>query len=251
MNASQKGRRRALVTGGARRLGRAIAKGLAGAGYDVFISYRSSPAEAQETVRQLAALGSASCAHQADLSRERATLGLAAAFAKRHRELDLLVNSASTFEKGSLLELSTGEWDRTMAVNARAPFLLVRELAPLLRAARGSVVNLADLSAYRPWPAFPAHSVSKAALLHLTRAMAASLAPLARANAVVPGLVLPPDDWSPEKVRRSAENVALRRPGTPDDIVQAVLYLASARYVTGSALAVDGGSVEGMSQPPE
>jgi len=132
-----------------------------------------------------------------------------------------------------------------MALNVRAPHLLVRAAAPLLRASKGNVVNITDLAAFQPWTERPHHAVSKAALAHLTRIQARVLAPEVRVNAVAPGAVLPPDDLSAERRQALAAATPLKRLGTPEDVVQAVLYLAGAPFVTGEILVVDGGRLLG------
>ena len=129
-----------------------------------------------------------------------------------------------------------------MAVNLRAPFLLVRETAELLRASRGSVINIVDLAALQPWTGYPAHSVSKAALLHLTRVTARRLAPEVRVNAIAPGAVLLPAHFSEVDAERVRERVPLGRIGDPEDVVSAVRFLAGAEYVTGEVIVVDGGA---------
>ena len=167
----------ALVTGGGVRVGRAIALGLVESGYDLVVSYNSSATGAAEVATAAARLGRRVHPVQADLSREEDVVRLAHSVADRFGGLDLLVNSASSFVANDLLAVTVEEWDAVMAVNLRAPFLLVRETAALLRAARGSVVNIVDLSALQPWTSHPHHSVSKAGLLHLTKVMARALAP--------------------------------------------------------------------------
>ena len=231
----------ALVTGGGIRVGRAIALGLAENGYDLVVSFNRSSAGADEVALAARQRGGRALAVQADLSRESGALALAAAVRDEFGRLDLLVNSASNFVANDLLQVTVDEWEAVMAVNLRTPFLLVRETADLLRAARGSVVNIVDLSALRPWTSHPHHSVSKAALLHLTRVMALRLAPEARANAIAPGDVLPPDFWTDEQVAAVRESVPLNRIGTPEDVLAAVRFLARADYVTGEVIAVDGG----------
>ena len=231
----------ALVTGGGIRLGRAIALGLAGSGYDLVVSYNRSGAGADAVAVDARSFGARVLTVRADLSRESEAVALAAAARDEYGRLDLVVNSASSFVAADLLDVTGEEWDAVMAVNLRAPFLLVRETADLLRAARGSVVNIVDLSALRPWTSHPHHSVSKAALLHLTRVMALRLAPEARANAIAPGDVLPPEHWNDERVAAVREAVPLKRVGTPDDVVAAVRFLARADYVTGEVIVVDGG----------
>ena len=166
----------ALVTGGGVRVGRAIAQALAAKGYDLLVSYNASPAGAAEVAAAARQAGRRAHAVSADLSREEDVVGLAREAGKRFGRLDLLVNSAASFVANDLLDVTTDEWNAVMAVNLRAPFLLTRETADMLRAARGAVVNIVDLSALRPWTSHPHHSVSKAGLLHLTRVAARHLA---------------------------------------------------------------------------
>ncbi len=231
----------ALVTGGGVRVGRAIALGLAESGYDLVASYHTSEAPAAEVRERVQGFGQRVRLVRADLSRESEVVLVARAVAETFGRLDLLVNSASTYVSNDLLKVTAEEWDAVMAVNLRAPFLLVRETADLLRAARGSVVNVVDLSAFQAWNAYPHHSVAKAGLLHLTRVMARSLAPGARANAVAPGHVLPPESYGKAKIERARQRIPLGRVGSPDDVVDAVRFLARAQYVTGEVVVVDGG----------
>ena len=231
----------ALVTGGGVRVGRAIALGLVESGYDLVVSYNSSGTGAAEVATAAAHLGRRVHPAQADLSCEEDVVRLARSVADRFGRLDLLVNSASSFVANDLLAVTVEEWDAVMAVNLRAPFLLVRETAELLKATRGSVVNIVDLSALQPWTSHPHHSVSKAGLLHLTKVMARALAPHVRVNAVAPGHVLPPEDLSPADIERDRRRVPLGRIGIPDDVVGAVRFLAGADYVTGEVIVVDGG----------
>jgi len=235
----------ALVTGGAVRLGRAIALGLAGAGYDLVISYQASAPEARSLAEEVATLGRRCEIVRADLRVPEAAETLIGAVESAHGRLDLLVNSAATFDPTPLLDVDADRWDATMAVNLRAPHLLVRAAAALLEQSRGSVVNLTDLAAYQAWTEHPHHAVSKAGLDHLTRVQARVLAPHVRVNAIAPGAVLPPSDWSEERVVALASRAALRRLGSPEDVVGAVLYLAGAQYVTGHTLVVDGGRLLG------
>jgi pteridine reductase len=235
----------ALVTGGAVRLGRAISLGLAEAGFDVALHYRASEAPALEASREIRALGRACATVRGDLGDPASADAVVAAVREAFGRLDLLVNSAAGFAPLSLADADADAWDRIMDVNVRAPHLLVRAAADLLRAAGGAVVNVVDLSAFQPWRDYPVHAVSKAALAHLTRVQARSLAPDVRVNAVAPGAVLPPDDYPPERVEELRVRAPLRAVGTPQDVVEAVLYLADARYVTGQILAVDGGRMLG------
>lgn len=243
------GQRVALVTGGAVRLGRAIALGLAEAGWDLVIGYATSAPASEDTRERIEAMGRSCLAVQADLSHPQGVATLADGVRTEHGRLDLLVNSAASFRGVPLLDVDAEEWSRVMDLNVRAPHLLVRALADLLRKARGSVVNLIDLSAFQAWTEYPHHAVSKASLAHLTRVQARALAPEVRVNAVAPGAVLPPDGWPEGRWQALAERAVLGKVGSPRDVVDAVLYLADAAFVTGQVLVVDGGRLLGPSGP--
>ncbi|MDP2955691.1 MAG: SDR family oxidoreductase [Longimicrobiales bacterium] len=240
----------ALVTGGAVRLGRAISVGLAEAGYDLVVHFRSSRGPADEVARVVEGLGRRCVAVRADLADPAAAPTLVDAARSAYGRLDLLVNSAASFDARPLLDVDAAAWDEVMDLNVRAVHLLVREAAPLLAATRGAVVNLVDLSAFQPWTEYPAHAVSKAALAHLTRVQARALAPDVRVNAVAPGAVLPPDGYPPERLEALRERTPLQTLGSPEDVVQAVIFLAGAAFVTGQILAVDGGRLLGPAGPP-
>lgn len=240
----------ALVTGGAVRLGRAITVGLADAGYDLVIGYRSSAEAAKDVVSEVEAAGRLCHAVQADLTDPAAAETLVDAVRKAFGRLDLVVNSAASFRSVPLMAVDAEEWDAVMALNVRAPHLIVRAAADLLREARGAVVNITDLSAFQAWREYPHHAISKAALAHLTRVQARTLAPTVRVNAVAPGAVMPPEEWEPERWDALAQFAPLNRLGKAEDVVQAVLYLAEADFVTGQILAVDGGRLLGPSGPP-
>jgi len=231
----------ATVTGGAVRVGRAISIGLAEAGYDLVVTYHTSAEPAEALSEEVASMGRRCVTLQVDLAEPAAAEAVAEAARAGFGRLDLLVNSAATFDAGPLLEVDAERWDAVMAVNVRAPHLLVRAAAPLLTGAHGCVVNIADLAAFQPWTEHPHHAVSKAALVHLTKIQARALAPAVRVNAVAPGSVLRPEGWSEERWLDVARRAPLGRPGTPGDVVGAVLYLAGADFVTGQVLTVDGG----------
>ena len=223
----------ALVTGAGVRVGRAIAEDLAGHGFTVAAHWHR-----HRPPRGLVAL-------RADLAAADGPDALARAFRAalpRARRLDLLVCSAAGFERRPLEEIDAASFDAQMDLNARAPLLLARALAPLLRRARGSIVNVADVGGgLVPWSGYAAYAASKAALVRLTECLALELAPTVRVNAVAPGTVLWPESY-PAKLRRElAARIPLRRAGTPGDVAAAVRDLADAPFVTGAVLPVDGG----------
>lgn len=238
----------ALVTGGAVRVGRAIALGLAEADFDLVVTFRSSADAAEETCREIRERGRACHAVQADLATREGPQAVVDAARHRFGRLDVVVNSAASFRSVPLMEVDAEEWDSVMDLNVRAAHLIVRAAADLLRTSGGSVVNITDLSAFHPWVAYPHHSVSKAALAHLTRVQARALGPHVRVNGIAPGAVLAPDDWSEERWAQRAEQAALKKTGSPQDVVDAVLYLVDAGFVTGHVIPVDGGRLLG---PPE
>jgi pteridine reductase len=228
--AARPARRVALVTGAGVRVGAAIARHLARHGWTVAGHYRS------HRPRGLAA------ALPADLAAPGGPDALAAAFRARFGRLDLLVNSAAGFEARPLRATDAAAFDAQMDLNARAPLLLTRALAPLLRRSRGAVVNVADVGGgLVAWRGYSAYVASKAALVRITEALALELAPAVRVNAVAPGTVLWPPWYGPARRRALARAIPLGRAGTPEDVAGAVRYLAEAPYVTGAVLPVDGG----------
>jgi NAD(P)-dependent dehydrogenase (short-subunit alcohol dehydrogenase family) len=230
----------ALVTGGARRVGRALSLGLAQNGVAIVVNYHRSAADAAETVEQIRALGGHAIAVQADVSSAAEAKRLIEETRRAFGRLDILVNNASLFERAPLLEIGEEDWDRVLGVNLKGPFFVTQAAVPMLRAAYGLVVNIADLSALQPWPSYSHHSVSKAGLVHLTRIQARALAPEIRANCIVPGTVLPPEGYQPNQ-EDGGDGHLTDHPGGPDDVVDALLYLVRARFVTGEWLVVDGG----------
>jgi NAD(P)-dependent dehydrogenase (short-subunit alcohol dehydrogenase family) len=227
----------ALVTGGAHRVGRALALALAGAGADIVVNYHTSADQARRTVADIERLGRRAIAVRADVSRADDVKHLVTATAHEFGRLDILVNSASLFERQPFADIAEADWDRVMAVNLKGPFLLSQAAAPLLREDGGVIVNIVDLSAMQPWPTFAHHAVSKAGLLHLTRVLARALAPDIRVNAISPGTVLPPEGMAED----GSERRVAAREGQPDDVAAALLYLIRSDFVTGENLLVDGG----------
>jgi NAD(P)-dependent dehydrogenase (short-subunit alcohol dehydrogenase family) len=233
--------RTALVTGGAVRVGRAISLVLAGAGARVVVHYNASEEPALRLLDEIRERGGSAEAVQADLRRHDAVTRLAAEVEERW-PVDLLVNNASTFPPEGLADVTRDLWEETIAVNLRAPFFLTQRLGSAMRARGGGViVNLGDLAGIQTWSGYAAHSISKAGLLHLTRVAARALAPEVRVVAVAPGTVLPPDDMDTDTIESLAARTPLRRIGSPEDVASAVLYLATADFVTGEVLVLDGG----------
>ena len=236
------------MTGAAHRLGRAIAAELARAGARVAVHYGSSRDRAERTVADLEAAGIEARAFGADLTRPEEVAGLIDRVHEGFGRLDVVVNSAASFVARPLEEIEAGEWDEVQALNLRAPFLLVRHAASLLRESDrdgepAAIVNISDLSALNLWTGFAHHGTSKAGLLHLTLVAARELAPAIRVNALVPGAILPPPGVDPEteEWRRRGERVPLGRTGRPDEVARAVRFLAESDFLTGVVLPVDGG----------
>jgi NAD(P)-dependent dehydrogenase (short-subunit alcohol dehydrogenase family) len=230
----------ALVTGGARRLGRALAVGLATRGYDIALHYNSSASGADAVVAEIERLDVSVMPFRADLTVPSSPSKLVSDAVTAMGRLDVVVNSAAVMLRTPVGSVTPEVWDSIMDLNLRAPFLIAQQAAAHLPDG-GVIVNVADLAAYETWPAYLPHGASKAALVYLTRALARVLAPKIRVNGVAPGTVLPPEDWDHAVTERLRESTPLRRWGTPDDVVQAVNYLIDARYVTGETILVDGG----------
>jgi pteridine reductase len=234
------GERVILVTGAGHRVGRALALGVARAGWRVAVHYHASAEPAAETVRLIRDGGGSAGALGADLSGPTAPAALVREVARTFGRLDAVVNSASIMEAMPLGEVTAERWDAVMNLNLRAPFLIAQEAARHLPEG-GSIINIADLAAFETWARFVPHGVSKAGLVYVTRALASLLAPRIRVNGVAPGTVLLPEWIDPATADRWAATTPLRRHGTPEDVVRAVLYLLDATYMTGETIIVDGG----------
>jgi len=231
-----------LVTGAAKRLGRAIALDLAGAGYDVALHYSTSEIEAGETADAIRSLNRRVVLLRADLAQEDETAGLVARAVAAIGPLGALVNSASLFENDDWADATRQSWDRHMAVNLRAPFLLSQHFARQLpQEANGAIVNIVDQRVLKPTPQFLSYSLSKAGLFWLTTTLAQALAPRIRVNAVAPGPTVINARQSESDFRRQREATLLGNGAEPGDVCAAVRYLLEARAVTGEMLAVDGG----------
>lgn len=240
----------ALVTGGARRVGRAVTLMLARAGAHVVVNYHTSAEAAAATAAEAHAAGVEALPWQCDVADWEAVQEMAAAVANRFGGVDVIVNSADLFAQTPFPTGDPTTWRRVTAVALDGPFYVCNSLTPgMLARGGGAIVNIVDLSVWEPWPNFTAHAVGKAGLLALTRQLALELAPTVRVNAVAPGLVLPPPDMDERRARGLAERTLLGRWGEPADVARAVRYLIEADYVTGEVLAVDGGERYGHRKP--
>lgn len=231
----------ALVTGAGRRLGRELARALAGRGYALAIHHHASVEGARSLRAEVTAAGGRAECFAADLSDAHAARALPDRVVKTFGRLDVLVNSAAIMHRLDLEQTTPQQYDAILDLNLRSVFFCTQGAAPALRAARGTVVNLADLAGLQPWPGFAAHSVSKAGVVMLTKVLARALAPEVTVNAIAPGAVLVPEEYDAEERERLARATPLGRLGSPNDVVGALLYLLEADFVTGEVLTVDGG----------
>jgi pteridine reductase len=232
----------ALVTGAGKRIGQAIAIGLAQAGCDVAVHYHGSAQGAEETARAVRKAGRRAELVQADLSDANAARRLADEAARTLKRLDVVVNSAAIMVRQSVEDVTPESWDATLDLNLRAMFFVSQGAIPHLRRAKGKIVNMADIAGLEPWPAYAPHCVSKAGVIMLTKALARALAPDIAVNAVAPGAVLLPEGWDAQSREHIRATTPLERLGSPDDVVAAVRFLlAGTDYATGTILVVDGG----------
>jgi NAD(P)-dependent dehydrogenase (short-subunit alcohol dehydrogenase family) len=232
----------ALVTGAAKRLGRAIALDLARHGWNVAIHHNTSEREARITCEDAHTAGAKAALVKADLAREEETSTIVERAARDLGPLTALINSASVFENDQWYSADRASWDRHMEVNLRAPLVLAQDFAKQLpREAHGAIVNLLDQRVFRPAPDFLSYGVSRAGLHWLTVTLAQALAPRIRVNAVAPGPTLKAARQSASHFERERSSTILGHGSEPQDICDAVRYLLAARAITGQTIAVDGG----------
>ncbi len=233
----------AIVTGGAVRIGRALAVGLAHRGANVCIHYGRSAGEAQMTLAEIVSAGVRGIAVQADFTAPVAAAKRVFDHAvAEFGAVDILVNSAAIFEAGGLADTDEALWDRHCDINLKAPAFLSREFACRLPSGRsGHIVNIVDWRGERPGEGYLAYTVAKAGLIAMTRSLAQELAPRIQVNAIAPGAILPPPGESSEEFQKRAVRIPLQRTGHPQAIVDAMLYLLESDFVTGHVLSVTGG----------
>jgi NAD(P)-dependent dehydrogenase (short-subunit alcohol dehydrogenase family) len=234
--------RAALVTGAARRIGRAIALDLAAAGFKLAVHYSTSKAEAESLVAEIKAQGGQAVALKADLADEAQVSGLLGHASDALGPIGLLVNNASLFERDTVQDASRQSWDRHMEVNLRAPFVLIQDFARRLpEAALGLVVNILDQRVWNLTPHFTSYTLSKAGLWTLSQTLALALAPRIRVNAIGPGPVLPSARQTPAQFAAQAADLPLGHPTSPAEVAAAIRFLLASPSITGQMIALDGG----------
>jgi len=232
----------AIVTGGAVRLGKALALALAEHGARLAIHYGSSAGPAQETVMEIKAMGSDALAIQADLSQPSQAPSIVERAVAHLGQVDILVNSAAIFEPGNWDDTTEANWDRHFAINLKAPFFLSQAFAAHVGPERaGHIVNIADWRGVRPGTGHVAYTLTKAALIAMTKSLALALAPNIQVNAIAPGMILPPPGEDQSYLERKAGKIPAQRVGSPEEIAKALIFLLRSDFVTGDLVFVTGG----------
>lgn len=232
----------ALVTGGAARIGRALALALAERGVSIAVHYGSHHDEALETTSAIQKMGVDAASFQADLRSAEAASKLIESVAARFGQIDILINSAALFTPGSVFDTTEENWDTLFAVNLKSPFFLASAFAKLAgKTQPGLIVNIADWRAFRPGPDYLAYTITKAGIITMTQSLALALAPNIRVNAIAPGAILPPPGRDASYLENLANRLPLKRQGSPAEVVKGLIYLAEADFVTGEVLFIDGG----------
>jgi NAD(P)-dependent dehydrogenase (short-subunit alcohol dehydrogenase family) len=231
-----------LITGGARRLGRAIALELAEAGADVAITFRNSAREAQHTVIDVGSFGGRAVALRCDITDEKRVRSAVQETVKELGGIDILVNNAANYETAEFGKISLQQWDAIFASNTRGPFLVSREALKYLRERRGKIINMGSLGGLRPWADHAHYCSSKAAVHMLTKVMAKALAPEIAVNCIAPGMIDLGEKAAAAFMKKMARQTPMRRNGRGEEIAAAALFFATApHFITGQILAVDGG----------
>jgi NAD(P)-dependent dehydrogenase (short-subunit alcohol dehydrogenase family) len=234
--------RTVLITGGAKRLGRASALALARAGADVAITFHHSAREAQHTVIDLSGIGVRAFALRCDITNEKSVKSMIKEAVRELGGIDILINNAANYETVPFESIRVKQWDAIFATNTRGPYLVTREALPALRERHGKIINMGSLGGLLPWPTHAHYCSSKAALHMLTQVMAKALAPEIAVNAVAPGMIDLGEKAAKPFMRRMAQQTPMRRNGTGEEIAEAVKFFATApHFITGQILVVDGG----------
>ena len=236
--------KKALVTGGSDRLGKAIALGLAEWGADVAITYTRSKEGAQRTAMEIQSLGRQSALIQTDFNQHPADMMDRVIYEAGQKlgGLDILVNNAAVFEKGDWDTTTEENWDRHFAINLKAPFFLCQQFASVISAdSNAHIINIADWRGVRPGTDHVAYTLTKAALITMTKSMALALAPNIQVNAIAPGMILPPPGLDGAALQRMALKIPAKRIGSPEEVVRAVLYLLDSDFVSGELIFITGG----------
>nr|UXE44970.1 3-oxoacyl-[acyl-carrier-protein] reductase FabG [uncultured bacterium] len=232
----------ALITGGAKRLGRAIALSFAEAGADIAITFLSSQKEARQTIIDAGRFGVRTVALGCDVTDERSVKRAIKEAVRELGGLDILVNNAANYETVDFEKITVKQWDAIFASNARGPFLVSREALKHLRGRRGKIINMGSLGGLQPWATHAHYCSSKAALHMLTKVMAKALAPEIAVNCVAPGMIDLGEKAAAAFMKRMAKQTPMRRNGSGEEVAAAVLFFAAApHFITGQVLAVDGG----------
>ncbi|MGA3212753.1 MAG: SDR family NAD(P)-dependent oxidoreductase [Terriglobales bacterium] len=232
-----------LITGGARRIGRAVALAVAAEGARVAFTYRNSERDAEHTIERLQALEVDALSLRCDVRDPLNVAEMVRDVATHFGAIDVLVNNAGVFDSGTEFDsISIDQWDHMLATNTRGPFLVSRESVPYLRQCHGRIVHISSLGGIEPWAQHAHYCASKAALIMLTKVMAKALAPLISVNCVAPGMIPAGSHSNPSFTKKIVEKTPMRRTGTPADVAEAVLFFATAtHFITGQTLTVDGG----------
>jgi NAD(P)-dependent dehydrogenase (short-subunit alcohol dehydrogenase family) len=231
-----------LVTGGAKRLGREIARAAAEAGAAVTVTYRNSEREAEELIEELSRHDVQALAIRCDVTDDVSVREMVKEVAREFGGIDVLVNNAANYETAEFQKITLVQWDAIFASNTRGPFLVSREALPYLKKRQGRIINMGSLGGLRPWATHAHYCSSKAALHMLTQVMAKALAPEIAANTVAPGMIELGEKAAAQFMKKMATQTPMKRNGTASDIAAAVMFFATApHFITGQLLAVDGG----------
>ncbi len=231
-----------LITGAAMRVGRTVALELAKKGAIIAFSYYLEQEPWRETMQEIKDLCGECLAIQTEIRSAADVKNLVQQTIDHYGRVDVLINNASIWLKAPFLEISEADWDLSLDVNLKGPFLAAQAVAPyMLAQGQGLILNITDLSAFQTWPGYAHHAASKAGLVALTKSLAVELAPKIRVNAIAPGTVLLPEDAPPEKVQWAVEKSLLKRVGEPEDVARLIAFLIESEFTTGAVYFVDGG----------